>query len=73
MSLTARGFHFFTFHILLEHRTNLTVRRHISVFFLLFCDIHWSYEKRERRKARKEKDGGEARGEGKEGGELERN
>ena len=54
------GFSFFTFYILLELRANLTVRRHIS-FFLLFCDIHWSYEKRERRK---EEDGGEARGEG---------
>ena len=29
-------FSFFTFHILLELRANLTVRRHISVFLLFF-------------------------------------
>ena len=52
-------FSFFTFHILLELRANLTVRRNISVF----CDIHWSYEEREWRKERKEENGGEARGE----------
>ena len=40
---------------------NLTVKGHISVF-LLFCDIHWSSEERERRKERKKEDGGEARG-----------
>ena len=62
VSLTARDFQFF--YILLELRANLTVRRHISVFFNLFCDIHGSYEERERRKERKEEDGGEARGEG---------
>ena len=62
MSLTARGFQFF--YILLELRANLTVRRHISVFFTFFGDIHWSYEERERRKERKEEDEGEARGEG---------
>ena len=57
-------FSFFTFHILLELRANLIVRRHISVFFTFFCDIHLSYGERERRKERKEEDGGEARGEG---------
>ena len=54
MSLSARDFQFF--YILLELRANLTVRRHISVFFHFFCDIHWSYEERERRKERKEED-----------------
>ena len=62
--LLLRGFQFFTFHILLELSANLTVRRHISVFFTFFGDIHWSYEERERRKERKEEDEGEARGEG---------
>ena len=37
--LLLRGFQFFTFHILLELRANLTVRRHISVFFNFFGDI----------------------------------
>ena len=34
--LLLRGFQFFTFHILLELRANLTVRKHISVFLLFF-------------------------------------
>ena len=65
MSLTARGFQFFlhfTFYLSLGQIQQLG---DTFQFFLLFCDIHWSYEERERRKEGKEEDGGEVRGEGK--------
>ena len=56
MSLICRGFQFlFYIYILLELKANFTVRRHILLFFLLFCRL--DYEERERREERKEKDG----------------
>ena len=60
VSLSARGFHCFTFYILLELRANFTGD---TFQFFYFFFIHQSYEERKRRKERKE-DGGEARGEG---------
>ena len=56
MSLICRDFKFFKYHIILELKTNFTVRRHILVFLLFFA-IDWNYEERERREERKEEDG----------------
>ena len=57
MCVTVSGvFSFFKYHIILELKATFTVRRHILVFYFIF-DIDWSYDKRERRKERKEEDG----------------
>ena len=55
MSLFCRGFQFFIYYLMLELKANFTVRRHILLFFLLFCRLE--YEEREMREERKEKDG----------------
>ena len=72
VSLTASGFSvFFTFHILLELRANLTVGRHISVFYFFF-EIFTGDMRREKggKRGKKKMDERQEERE-KEGGELE--
>ena len=70
MSLSARGFSFFIFYILLELRANLTVRRHISFFyfFVIFTGVMRKEKGGERGKKKMKESQGERE---KEGGELE--
>ena len=56
VSLFCRGFPFFKNQIILEHKANFTVRRHM-LLFTFFIAIDWSNEERERREERKEEDG----------------
>ena len=70
--LLLRGFQFFTFHILLEPRANLSVRRHISVFyfFVIFTGV-MRREKGGKRGKKKMEERQRQEEREKEGGELE--